>query len=338
MERFDRHLLLLLPVALFAASCGTTRSTTASVDDDVYFRPSMAPVRASTNGGAAYDEPAAQMPTATPSDDYYNEDTSKSLGTDGGYYDVTYNDPYYYNYGRFGFNASPMGWQTGWNGPGWGGSMMNGMGWGSGWQGYSLGWRYGTSALWGSYRPGWVYNPYISPNPWGWNNWGYGGLGYGYGYGNGYGYGYGNYNSPWGSCYSCYSPVVIGDGSSGGSIMVTPRRPLGSSGGAVNGTRRMPVRNPVGLAPMANDRSRTFQGRRDAIDRTTRTPNVNPGRSQPVTRTDRTRERSTPSRDPGRMAPSRGFDSGGGGRFSPAPSRGGGGGGGGGVRTSPGRR
>lgn len=338
MERFDRNLLLLLPMALFAASCGTMRSTTASVDDDVYFMPSTAPVYASTDRSAAYEEPAVEEPAVeepaqpAPTDDYYNEGASQSLGTDGGYYDMTYNDPYYYNYGRFGFNAAPMGWQTGWNGPGWGGGMYsdfgwyNGFGWGSGWQGVSLGWGYGTSMFNGWYRPGWVYNPYISPNPWGWNNWGYGGWG---------GMGYGNYYNSWGNCYSCYTPVVVGD--SWSSTVVAPRRPTGGSGSSVgNTTRRVPVRNSVGLIPQTDRRTPSVSKRTPAVDPVTRQPSTAPGRTQPAAPPTRTRERGAPARDNGHSAPSRNFDGGGGGgRSTPAPGRGGGGGG---TRSTPGRR
>lgn len=330
MERIERNLLLLLPMALLMASCGTTRSTTASVDDDVYFSPSNAPVKASVGRGAPPPEPEPEPAPST--DDYYDANTSQSLGS-GNYYDMTYNDPYYYNYGRFGFNSSPMGWQTGWNGPGWGGGMMGGdfgwysrMGWGAGWQGVGMGWGYGSSIYSGFYRPGWVYDPWMSPNPWG-----YGGMGMGYGYGTGYGYG--NYYGPWGNCYSCYAPVVVGDSWSNNTV-VAPRRSVGSGGAGTGvGTRRMPVRNSVGLAPVPVDRNPDVR-RTPAVDRRPSTPANDPGRSRPTTLPDRSRERSTPAREPSRAAPSRNHD--GGGRSTPAPSRGGGGGGG--TRTSPGRR
>lgn len=324
MERFDRTLLALLPMVLFAASCGTMRSTTTSVDDDVYFMPSTAPVLASTDRGAPVETPAVEQPVT---DDYFSEDASRSLSTNGGYYDMAYNDPYYYNYGRFGFNTGPMGWQTGWNGPGWGGGMGWGGGWNSGWgNGWNTGWNVGLGWGWGYgggiysgwWRPNWAYDP------WGWNNWGYGWGG---------GYGYGNYYGPWGSCYSCYTPVVIGDGG-WGSTVVAPRRPLGAGNtGTAYGTRRVPVRNPVGLAPAPTNRAAMTRNRGTAVDRSVNEP-TKPVRTRPASPT-RTRDESQPTRDVGRTAPSRGFDGGGGGRSSPSPGTGGGGGG---TRTSPGRR
>ncbi|MBL7951314.1 MAG: hypothetical protein JNM62_06300 [Flavobacteriales bacterium] len=317
MERFDRTLLGLLPLAFFATSCGTMRSTTASVDDDVYFMPSTAPVLAAADASAPLDEPE---PVVT--DDYYDPGTAQDLGTDRNYYDIVYNDPQFYNQGRFGFNTS-MGWQNGWNGPGWGG----GMGWGSGWNvGLGWGWGYGSGVYSGWYSPNWMWGNNWN-SPWGWNNWGYGWGG---------GYGYGNYYGPWGNCYSCYTPVVIGDGGWSNTV-VAPRSPLGSGGaGMVSGTRRMPVRNPVGLAPSPNDRTALTRNRAPEVDRVVKEPAKQPVRTRPAIPT-RTRDESRPTRDVGRTAPGRGFDGGGGGgRTNPSPGTGGGGGGG--TRTNPGRR
>ena len=325
MERFDRTLLALLPMALFAASCGSMRSTTASVEDDVYFMPSTAPDLASADVAPPVEEPA-QQPTT---DDYYDPGTSQDLGTDRSYYDITYNDPRFYNYDRFGFNSGVMGWQSGWNGPGWGG----GMGWGNSWT-LGMGWGYGSGIYSGWSNPYGGFNSWYSP--WGWNSWGNnwgGGLGYGYG-GGGYGYG-GGYYGPWGSCYSCYTPVSYGDGWS--NTVVAPRNGVGSGGSGIgSGTRRMPIRNPAGLAPMPNDRSTIIRNRATEIDRAVRQPATQPARRAPVTTPKHTRDESRPARNIERSSPSRGFDGGGGGRSTPAPSRDRGGGGG--TRTSPGRR
>lgn len=236
---------VLLLVSLVFASCAGTRSTVQH-DDDVYFMPSQAPPVAAK---AAESAPAAE-PTPAASDDYYDEGTSQRLGTDRGYYDMAYNDPYYYNYGRFGFG---MGWQSGWNGPGWGmgyGWGTPGNGWGSG---YGSPW--GTGNAWGWNQPygwgndGWGYGGY---NGWGngaYNGWGYGGYnGWGNTAYNGWGWGnwgyYGNYWSPYGACHTCYTPIIIG-----GGTYVGHRRPMNrssSSGSGAYGPRA--VRDPVGLS------------------------------------------------------------------------------------------
>lgn len=342
MMTLQRKFFFLLPAVLLAA-CSSTRSTTG-VADDVYFNPSKAPVVAAAPRSTAA-EPVPAPAQVQAQDDYYDANTSETLNSRG-YYDMTYNDPYYYNYGRFGFNTAPMGWQTGWNSPGWGGGMGMGMGWGNnmGWgNGWNLsmgyGYGYGSGVYSGWSRPLWGYDPWGWNSPRGWNNWGnsWGGYGGGYGYGGGF---YG----PWGSCYSCYTPISYGDGWS--NTVVAPRSGVGSNGGTAGiggGVRRRPVRNPAGLSPVPNDRSVVTGNRATEVDRTrtmpATTPRTDPGRDRNVApqrdrgtrdvRPDRSIERSTPSRSPGFG------DGGGGGRTSPSRDTGGGGGG---NRTSPGRR
>lgn len=235
-----------LALALFAASCATMQPT-ASVRDDVYYMPSDPPPAEPIAKNAPADVPAEQ--NSSDADDYYDPGTAKNYEAPRNYYDMAYNDPYYYNYGRFGFGSGMgmgMGYQTGWNGPGWGMGMGYGAGYpmGSGWS-MSMGYGYGS----GFYDPwygGWG-NPYMNP----WNRpMGY----YPYGYYDPYmgGYGAGNYYGPYGNCYSCYTPVVVG-GSSG--VVVGHRPSVGGSGSSqgsgasVAQPRSSTFRDPVGLTP-----------------------------------------------------------------------------------------
>ncbi|MBK9628587.1 MAG: hypothetical protein IPO56_13065 [Flavobacteriales bacterium] len=303
------------------ASCGSL-APTASVRDDVYYMPSEAPVTVSL-----YDTPAADPAPTT--DDYYDANTSQQLGADKSYYDMTYNDPYYYNYGRFGFGTQMNGWQSGWSGAGWG----MGMGWGnSGW-GSNAGWGYGMGSPWmnpygygSSY--GYGYGGYNGWNsPWGMNC---GGMYNPYGYGS-MGYGYGGYQSPYGNCYNCYSPLVTGDTWNGTTVGHRP------SMGTVQGARtpgsiqRLPPRNTVGLAPLPNYR---VNGQRSTTQDRYRTQPITPGTDRTRTTPNRSpNERTRTAPSPSRSAPQRTID---GGRTSPSPNTGGGGGGG--TRTSPSRR
>jgi len=324
MKTIHRILLLSAP-ALLLVSCASM-GPGSSVTDDVYYMPSQAPVLASTAKSIPLEETA---PPAPVQEDYYDQSTSREVGMDhnryDNYYDMAYNDPYYYNYGRFGFNAAPMGWQTGWNGPGWGGGMSMGFGYGYGW-GNGVTWGFGSGIYSGWYRPSWRYDPFYWNSPWGWGSpWAYNGWGYGAGYG------YGNYHSPWGNCYGCYAPVIIGDGVANTTV-VRPRQPIGGRNGS--GTTGG-VRNPVGLAPMPS--------RSGVTDAPVRREVSSPSRQQPTTSPTRGREGNPthtrehrmpePSRNVERSAPSRGTDFGGGGGSRTSPSRDGGGG-----RTSPGRR
>lgn len=321
MKTLHQHSLVLLPFVLLATACSTLR-TTSGVQDDVYYMPSSAPVAVSTPSAS----PPEPTPTPSTGDDYYDPNAAATQQS-GDFYDMTYNDPYYYNYGRFGFNSGPMGWQTGWNGPGWGG----GMGWNSSWGiGMGWGWGYGHGVYSGWYRPrcsdfGWN-------NPWWWSGWSQPYCGW-----NSYGWGgYGNYYSPWGNYYGGYAPVVIGDGGTSNGVVVGHRRSIGSGGASGAGTtRRPPVRNPVGLAPYPDRNLAPVTGRTNPVQRGTPTnPTVGQDGPNAVQRERGVREPSRPTRSFDHGSPSRN-DSGGGGRTS--PSRGSGGGGGG-TRTSPGRR
>lgn len=320
MKNTNPYLPSLLAVAVIASSCGSMRSV-SEVRDDVYYMPSDHPAVASTTP-VAYDEPAP----APPQEDYYDAKSSSQFAVNGNYYDMAYNDPYYYNYGRFGFGTG-MGYQTGWNGPGWG--MGFGYGAGIGW---SPGWN--TSIYFGY---GWG-NPYpYWRRPWGWPY-------YGGGWGNpwydpwygGYGYGYGPYYGPFGSCACCYSPVIIG----GGSGVVVGHRPSmnGNGGGQAGGTGLPPragYRDPVGLTRDVKEPQRTtmpdrtFERRvrstdpvrntwdrpsdrpvREPASRPSREPSVQPNRERaPQRNTNIGRERTSPSRS---TSPSRGGGSSGG--------------------------
>jgi len=326
MKQVHRILPVLLP-ALLLTACGSMRTTTEVVDD-VYFLPSQAPPVAAVPKSVPVEQPEPQ-----PSDDYYDPGTSQEYVNDRSYYDLAYNDPYFYNMGRFGFNTAPMGWQTGWNGPGWGGGMGWGgnMGWGSGW---NIGIGYGTGIYSGWYRPMWGMDPWGWNSPWGWNNGGWNNWGWGGG-----GWGFGNYQGPWGNCFGCYAPVIIGDGVAN-STYIGHRTSVGTGRG-LNGTgvRRPAVRNPVGLAPQPQGRyNGTSPVQRTPADRTRQQPITAPTRDRSITpQRDRSRETS-PSRNIERSTPSRspgfGGGDGGGGRTSPSRDTGGGGG----TRTSPGRR
>lgn len=341
MNTLLRTTPVLLVLALTAASCGTMRSV-SEVRDDVYYMPGDEPVASTTPIAtperSATPEPEPE-PKAAPQDDYYDANSAAQYAGPGSYYDMAYNDPYYYNYGRFGFNSGVgMGWQTGWNGPGWGMSM--GYGWGSGMNGWSMGLGYGWGGYGGFYDPFWNggfgygfgYPSWAWRNPgWGWYNpawspwydpW-YGGYGYG-----------GPYMGPYGNCFCCYSPVIIG----GGSGVVVGHRPsmsgsgMGTPGG--NGTltpSRSAVRDPISLSrPAVQERQREYtrpDGQQRPVwnDRPQREPSRDtwtrpaerPSRGQPATR---------PSRE---RTPDRSFDRGGGGGgrdYTPSRDSGGGGG------------
>lgn len=318
--------------SLLLASCATMQPT-ADVRDDVYFLPSMAPVVASV--APAY-VPQDEVPMEQPTDDYYDANTSKQLGDDRSYYDMTYNDPYYYNYGRFGFGTGLAGYQTGWNGPGWGTGMGMGMGYGSMGCGSGNAWGngYGSTMGWGSgwnnnYSNPWnnPYSTFGSCDPYfpGYNN--------GYGYNGGYGYGYGNYQGPYGSCYSCYTPVIVG----GTSNVVVAHRPSMGSGGGLRtspGTSRSTLRDPIRLAPSAADMQRAciMERSNTGLDRSREQRLNDPYRRATVQPNPSTPRRSPDTRSPERTtAPGRTND---GGRTSPSRL----GGGEGGTRTSPSRR
>ncbi|MCB0791095.1 MAG: hypothetical protein H6595_00910 [Flavobacteriales bacterium] len=152
---------------------------------------------------SSIEEPAV---TNNDGEDYYDAGEAKSYSGDRGYYDMTYNDPYYYNYGRFGFG------------------MGLGMGGYSGYPYGSMYYGYGSSYP-GWYDPYWGYgwnSPYYST--WGSSYYGYGSYwpygGYYSGYGSYCGYGY---YGP-GSWYN--PPIYVYEGGNGnGNSIYTGHRP-----------------------------------------------------------------------------------------------------------------
>lgn len=291
----------LLPLLLLSA-CGTLQHTAMS-GDDVYDIPDQSALAASTPA-----EQSAPEPPIAGHEDYYNDADARNSTVYRDYYDLTYNDPYYYNYGRFGFGTG-----LGNYGPGWGmglsygwpttfGSMSIGYGWGS--------LPYGYDPYWSnSWMSGYGYQPFYGYGPYGY--YGYGQYGYGYG---GYGMGYGPYQGPWGGCYGCYEPIGYG------TTVYSHRPSMSSVTGSTNSAApRMAARNPASLLPGPAP---------------TRQPDMN----SPAWPTRQGRNISAPeapSRSPNRAPsarPERGFD------ISPSnPSRstGGGNSGGGGHVTSP---
>ena len=275
MERGMRTILVPALIGLVLASCGGSRQT-VSTSDDIYFAPSKA-VAAVPAKTKAKDRPVEEEAAPQAKDDYYDAGTAQQYAQPRGFYDMTYNDPYYYNYGRFGFNSgygSGLAFQSGWfMGPG----------------GYANQWGYGTGVYSGWFRPGISFGMnYGYPYNDGWNQFawyndpyyiGYGnGFGGGYGYGSGYGYG--NYYGPYGHC-PYYSPIVIG----GSSNTVVGHRPsIGSRNGASTpggtvGSTRAQFRDPVGLMPSVD---------RNTGRSITSTPNVRDGSRGTTVRPSRT--------------------------------------------------
>ncbi|HRD51256.1 MAG TPA: hypothetical protein PKY96_01275 [Flavobacteriales bacterium] len=324
---------VLLFVALLLGSCSVTQPL-AQHDDDVYFMPSQAkaaPVAEAPD--PVRDQSSAEAPS---NDDYYDPEASAQSRSQRGYYDMAYNDPYYYNYGRFGF-GSGMGWQNGWNGPGWG----MGFGWGNGGWGMNNGWNdpwnqpWGMNNAWGGFG-GWNYGGYMGWGFGGFNNgWGMGGYnGWGYGGYNGWGwnnwdyYGYGSYWGPYGPCRTCYVPVIIG----GGSSTYVGHRPSSSgSAGSGSGTQRPRMaRDPVGFTPAIGPRTEPTRPIGDQQRPGLRpiAPSVEPGRVREPRQPERAIERKpvtapTRERQPGfERSPSPSFE-----RSSPSPAPRDGGGG-----------
>jgi len=294
-------------LALTIVSCGSIR-TASDVRDDVYYMPSDAPLTASVADVPPAPEPAPEpAPKSTPpTDDYYNAETATQYAPSN-YYDMAYNDPYYYNYGRFGFNSGLTG-LAGRTGYGYGqNGMMIGFGYGtgvySGWSSipYGYGGYYGNA-----YYAPWTYDI------------GYGGFGgyygnpYGSYYGNPYGgyYGnpYGGYNGGWGPYYgpygnACpyYSPVIVGGSS---STVVSHRPGMGGNSSGNGGTSSRPAnefRDPIGLTNRAVDergvRSQPVQGQQTRTPDHSRIRYYEPER-QPTTRPTReTSPRTAPARE-----------------------------------------
>ncbi len=226
-----RTFLPIIPAILLLVACGSLQETT-HVRDDVYDIPDRTVVASRTPV-----EPApAEEPAEKSTEDYYSPREADRY-TPGSYYDRTYNDPYWYNSGRFGFGMSLNNW-----GPSYG-------------MGLSYGWP-GNNTMFNS-PTGW-YDPYWE-NSWqsgygAWNNPYYNNYGYyspwnqgyydpyAYGYGYGYGNGYGPYQGPYGNCCTCYQPVGFG------SSVIVSHRPSMSGGGSSNGAGiDVTPRNPVSL-------------------------------------------------------------------------------------------
>ncbi len=282
------------------------RETTAVRDDvyDIPDRQALATAAASRDS----EQPAAQQQQ----DDYYDPQQAPNSDAGRDYYDMTYNDPYYYNYERFGFGSTigsfgpsyGMGLNYGW--PTSFGSMSLGIGTGYGYNQYA-----GNSGM-----GGYGYNPY---DPYGYYGYGNYGSGYG-GYGMGYG-GYGAYQGPWAGSYI---PPGSGYGNTGDSYssgVVYGHRPSISAGaGNTNEATPSPrmYRGPVGLLQSDGQprQSSSMQNVRARDPRTITVPNANDRNNQ-----------SRPTE--GRPTPNWGFGTG------DSPSRSGGNDGGGGRVNAP---
>ncbi len=233
MNTILKQLFPVMACMLLLASCASVQPT-AQRADDIYYMPAQASAEQPMAKEAA---PAELTEQAAANDDYYDAGTAQQYSGSGNYYDMAYNDPYYYSYGRFGFGVG-MGWQSGWNGQGWGMGMNWGYGSGvySGWYRPSYWDLYGMYN-WNSYGPG-------GYNPWAWYNDPY----YNNGSGNyGNNYGYGNYWGPWGNCGCGYSPIIVGGSS---NVLVGHRPSLNGNSTADNGvyqTRSM-YRDPIALS------------------------------------------------------------------------------------------
>ncbi len=298
-----KNFAYIIPLMLLLSACGSLRET-ATVADDVY----DVPDRQAMAAKAAAERPVQDQAAA---DEYYNpNESARATSASDAYYNMTYNDPYYYNYGRFGFDTG-----IGNYGPGLGMGMSYGWptSFGSMSVGYSSGYGggYGYNPYWGnSGMSGYGYSPY-GYNPYGY--YGYGNYGAGYG---GYGMGYGPYQGPWGGCYGCYEPY-------GYSPAVYSHRPSMASGSmntSTPGATRM-MRNPASLLPdPAPSRPPAYN--------TSRSPNAHPDRITSPTRPSKSNTREPAGR------PTRTWDSG---ISTPSPSRSGGGnsGGGGGRISTP---
>jgi hypothetical protein len=281
--------ILLLPaIVALLASCSTLQPT-AEMRDGVYDLPKPAEVKTVAT--------AEQPPVSN--DDYYDSTAAQEFQQN--YYDVAYNDPYYYNYDRFGFGVGLNYANYGGGYPGYGYGMNYswgdpGYGWGSPWgygSPYGSPWGYGWNAPYGYY------------DPW------YGGMYPGYGY-----YGAG------GCCYSCYSPWVV----YGTPLAVAHRPTLGGAGspggtGGEGSQNRQAIypsrdRNLVDLRPSMYDTDRMNGGRSTGLPASDPARNI--GRPSTGTNPQRNGDRATNSWDRGS-----GGRSGGGG----TPSFGGGGGG-----------
>lgn len=312
MNTFVRTALLTSLPLLLLASCSMQQ--TAQRTDDVYFTQADALAEAQATRSVAAP-PAAAAPTE---EDYYDEGTSQQLNSRS-YYDLAYNDPYYYNYGRFGF-GSGLGFHTGPMWDVWGRPTMWGFGTGvyGGWfrPGFNL------SIGWGRPQMAWAMaydmDPWMMNSPWFNGSWGYGG------------WGYGNYFGPYGSCACCYTPIIVG----GSANSVYGHRPSVGSGASASANaqpRRMNYRDPIGLSTTPN----RVSSARSSFGEVQRQPSRQGTVSRPVygdkpiSPTQRTTRREpAPRPNVERQAPTRregGFERSGGGSASPSRSTGGGG-------------
>ncbi len=308
---------------LLLASCGMQQ--TAQRTDDVYFVPSDAAAEAR----AVKPDQAPPAQAVPDEEDYYDEGTAQQFNGRS-YYDMAYNDPYFYNYGRFGF-GSGLAFQNGPMWDAWGRPAMWGYGSGvyGGWfrPGFNLSVGWGRSAfLWGM---AYDLDPWMMGSPWFNGSWGYygnwGGNPWGYG-----GWGYGNYFGPYGSCACCYTPIIIGGSA---NSMYGHRPSLGSGASASGNTqpRRIAYRDPIGLSTTPNRAPGTRSSFGDVERQPTRQGGVSRStyRGKPTYPTQRPAHRE-PAQRPNfeRQSPTRregGFERSSGGSASPSRSNGGGG-------------
>jgi hypothetical protein len=307
-----RTLLATLPALLLLASCGSLRET-AAVRDDVYDIPDRRLVAS-----------VAPVATETAQEEEYYDPGQASQYASGTYANRLYNDPFYYNYSRFGFGYSNFG---GYNGMG----MGMGMGWNSGfgnntWYNSPTGWY---DPYWAnSWQSGYgMYggNPYGGYyNPW---NAGYDPYGWGQPYYGGWSP-YGGYNPYMGGFNPyCGGGYVIGGWNGTGSSVVVAHRPGMSGGSTFNGTSSAP-RASRGVPSLMAPAPRRDRNVLISPDRGTRTsPDAKPARKDRPTfdrdaqpRERRERRDQTPRTFGGDQGTSPGRDFGGRGGGGSAPS------------------
>lgn len=308
---------LYLLAALFLASCGALKET-AYAPDDVYYQEESGYVREVVASAPAERN---SNNTSDDSDEYYNPQEARRAERRG-FYDVAYRDPYFYNYGRFGFNSGA-----------WGMGMGNPIGagyrpfYGSPYNG-----AFGTGSYWGGGSSFYGYDPFMNNNmyssgPWmspynnnGWgNSWAYGGYSPNWMYPNNF---YGNSFNPYmgyydpfngyygngGYCPNMFNPVVsssaynYGPRSSINNLSNTsaggrPKSTL-SNGGLMND-----VASNISRERMRNQQNSRLDGARDNGERgywqNNRTDNTrNNGSRTEQNRNNRTNNRlSKPSRN-----------------------------------------
>ncbi|MCB9169749.1 MAG: hypothetical protein H6594_05280 [Flavobacteriales bacterium] len=283
MER-TAHLVntppILAALVLVLSGCAGTLAT-SDVHDPVYDRAEAAPVRAARTEEPAPTKEERSAPADVDTEDYYDAGEAKTYANGRGYYDMTYNDPYYYNYGRFGFGmglglggyyGSPYGsLYYGYNSPygGWYDPYY------SGWNSPYSGWGYPYSYGYGSY---WPYGGYYS--------------GYYSGYGSYCGYGYYGPGSWYGT------PIYVSDGGTTGNGHYVGHRPSLTDGAGSGTTSTTHMTPPVG------ERIRLYP---NAAQRPELQRRPSPVRTMP--RMERHEGRSSPAVEehPARTSPGRGL-------------------------------